>query len=128
MVLSELQKTENFVSENFSKVPEQGSDRLFQKRASNGKLELSGCFRTNFIRSVPYHRHVRTTGTFGTTRESTKNDFSNCKNRFFGFVRFFIRTYGMVSYVTDRFIPYGTVFLVWCDLVYFLMLHFYTCH
>ena len=52
MVLSELQKTENFVSENFSKVPEQGSDRLFQKRASNGKLELSGCFRTSFIRSV----------------------------------------------------------------------------
>ena len=39
LVLSELQKTENFVSENFSKVPEQGSDRLFQKRASNGKLD-----------------------------------------------------------------------------------------
>ena len=60
LVLSELQKTENFVSENFSKVPEQGSDRLFQKRASNGKLDLSGVLSyrsTN--RSVSYHQPVR---------------------------------------------------------------------
>jgi len=33
----ELQKTT--VSENFSKVPEQGSDRLFQKRASNASCD-----------------------------------------------------------------------------------------
>ena len=115
MVLSELQKTENFVSENFSKVPEQGSDRLFQKRASNGKLELSGCFRTSFIRSVPYHRYVRLTGTFGMTRESTKNDFSNCKNRFFGFVRFFRQNvqYGIVRYGWIYTVRYGFLSLVW---------------
>ena len=53
LVLSELQKTENFVSENFSKVPEQGSDRLFQKRASNGKLVIIRCFRA-VVRTVTY--------------------------------------------------------------------------
>jgi len=39
LVLLELQKTENIALENFSKSPEQGSDRLFQKRASNGNLK-----------------------------------------------------------------------------------------
>ena len=123
--------------QNFKK-PKISSRKIFPKFRnkdqtdfSKNALQMVNQTYPVFYRTVVNEpqRIVPSTGTFGTTREDTKNRFQIRKSRFFGIVQFFVKTYGMVSYGTT--LRYGSIYTVrlfWCDLVYFLMPHFYTCH